>query len=174
VDWQQLLHDKRVLYVGGVGAAVGAYALWQRKRSGANSSSGPGNPAVGSGGAGTLDTSGTDSAAWVGQFSDQMGTQLQQFLQQLTGALSNLPPPAVPGSPAPAPTPTFNGGTPITNPAAHTRVNVVPFTRANPPWASTLSGIAAHEHTTVGALLRLNPGISNPNIIHPGQQITVN
>lgn len=37
----------------------------------------------------------------------------------------------------------------------------------------TLSGIAAHEHTTVGALMRANPNIHDANRIYVGQRIHV-
>lgn len=37
----------------------------------------------------------------------------------------------------------------------------------------TLSGIAAREHTTVGALMRANPAIHNANLIHVGEHIHV-
>lgn len=37
----------------------------------------------------------------------------------------------------------------------------------------TLSGIAAKHSLTLAALLKLNPGIKNPNIIYPGQKIRV-
>jgi LysM repeat protein len=52
-------------------------------------------------------------------------------------------------------------------------VTVVKFAGNPPPWNSTLSGIASHEHTTVPAILALNPSIKNANLIFPGQSIKV-
>ncbi len=52
-------------------------------------------------------------------------------------------------------------------------VTVVQWTAENTPWNSTLSGIAQHEHTSVAALLKLNPQIKNPNLIYPGEKIKV-
>ncbi len=42
-----------------------------------------------------------------------------------------------------------------------------------PAWSSTLFGIAVHQRTTIAALLRLNPSISDPDLIHVGQKIRV-
>lgn len=75
--------------------------------------------------------------------------------------------PPAPKPPAPKPTPK-----PAPKPVPK-YVTVARFTSKNPPWNSTLSGIAAHEHTTVAALLRLNPSIKDPDLIHPGQRIRV-
>lgn len=71
-------------------------------------------------------------------------------------------------SPPPSPSPTPPPSSPST-----TTVTVVPFTEPNPPWNSTLSGIAAHYNTSVSKLQSLNPSITNVNLIYPGQQITV-
>jgi len=70
------------------------------------------------------------------------------------------PSPAVPAAPKPAA-------------QQYTVVTVVPF--ADPaPWNSTLWGIATHYNVPGGyqALAKLN-NISDPNLIHPGQQIRV-
>lgn len=66
------------------------------------------------------------------------------------------------------------GGTPSGGGQKYTEVTVVKWTAKNTPWNSTLSGIADHYHVNGGyqALAKLN-GISNPNLIHPGQQIKV-
>jgi LysM repeat protein len=37
----------------------------------------------------------------------------------------------------------------------------------------TLSGISKANRITLAALLKLNPGIKNPNLIYPGQKIRV-
>jgi hypothetical protein len=53
-------------------------------------------------------------------------------------------------------------------------VTVVKWTKTNPAWNSTLSGIAQHYHVKGGyqELAKLN-GIHDPNLIHPGQKIKV-
>lgn len=55
-----------------------------------------------------------------------------------------------------------------------TTVTVAAWRASNPPWNSTLSGIADHYHVSGGAteLAKLNH-ITNPNDIHVGQQIKV-
>lgn len=179
MDLQGLLRDKRVLYVAGIGGAVGLYALWQRKKSGGTgpASAAGANTASGyTGVGGTFDSTGTDVAAYLGQFSGQVQNQLDAWTNTLTGALSGMTPPTPTGAPPANPSPPIWSG-PAVSPAPSAShpsfVTVVPFTSRNPPWNSTLSGIAGHTGTTVSALLKLNPGISNPNIIHPGQQIRV-
>lgn len=65
------------------------------------------------------------------------------------------------------------GGT--TTPAQHyTEVTVVKWTAKNPPWNSTLSGIADHYHVKGGyqALAKLN-GIADPSHLTVGQKIKV-
>lgn len=52
-------------------------------------------------------------------------------------------------------------------------VTVGHWTNVNPSWNSYLSGIAAHEGESLSYLESLNPQISNPNLIYPGQQIEV-
>jgi LysM repeat protein len=37
----------------------------------------------------------------------------------------------------------------------------------------TLARIASHHHTSVDGLLKANPQIKNPNLIHPGQHLTL-
>jgi len=81
---------------------------------------------------------------------------------------ANIPAPA-PG-PGPTKLPPAGGG----GAGGTSTVTVVKWQPApNTPWNSTLSGIAAHYHTTVSRLMQLNPGITNENLIYPGQQIKV-
>lgn len=62
---------------------------------------------------------------------------------------------------------------PQNNVPRETTVTVAPWRSVNPPWNSTMSGIAEHEGVTLDALLALNPEIKDPNVIHPGEQIVV-
>ena len=83
------------------------------------------------------------------------------------------PPPTPPPAPPPKPPPAPPAAPPKPPAQQYTTVTVVPF--GNPaPWNSTLWGIATHYNVPGGyqALAKLN-NISNPNLIHPGQQIRV-
>lgn len=89
------------------------------------------------------------------------------------GPPTNITPPPKtwtppPWKPKPPPKPAPKPAPPKT-----TTVTVAKWTAHNAPWNSTLSGIAAHYHTTVANLLKLNPGIRNPNLIYAGQKIKV-
>jgi LysM repeat protein len=75
--------------------------------------------------------------------------------------------------PKPTPTPVKPVTPAPPSPAKTTTVTVVKFQGNPPPWNSTLSGIAAHYHTTVAAIMKLNPSIKDANLIHPGDQIKV-
>jgi LysM repeat protein len=78
---------------------------------------------------------------------------------------STTPPVTNPGSPKP-PTPP-----PKTLPKRR-YVVVAHFTQKNPPWNSTLSGIAGRSGRSVSQLASWN-GISNPNVIHTSQHIWI-
>lgn len=66
-----------------------------------------------------------------------------------------------------------SGQAPVGSPATQRRyVIVAKYTTVNPPWNSTLSGIAAHYGTSVAALAAINH-ISNPNLIITGQKIWI-
>ncbi len=80
------------------------------------------------------------------------------------------PPPAPPPPPAPGPP----AGNPIgTTPTGQKWVDTAKYTTQNPPWNSTLSGIASHEHTSVSTLLSLNHGnstvVDRNTIRYPGR-----
>jgi hypothetical protein len=82
-----------------------------------------------------------------------------------TGSKHKTTPPAVSTPPASTPTPTSPGTTTVT---------VAPWTASNPtPGNSTLDGIATEYHTTLAAILKLNPSITNPNVVTAGQQVIV-
>lgn len=137
----------------------------------------------------TYDSSSIDAYA---QLSSGLGDAINQFGDQLTsiqdqlgkingpssgtpagggttnnggGGVSTQPPPKPKPKPKPAPKPSAQ------------YVKVTKFTSASAArgsnWASTLSTIAQHYHTSVSNLLKLNPSIKNANLIHPNQQIRV-
>jgi len=88
-------------------------------------------------------------------------------------------PPAPPGAGSPPPvTPPVTPG-PVPSPPG-SYVRVVQWTRTNPPWASTISGIASHFHLgnwravwdhPLNADLRRKRG--KPELIRPGDQVFV-
>lgn len=88
--------------LGGVAVAAGAggFVLYKKKKAGNSSSSSTGtDQAAGATtvpyGSGFMNTSGTDFANWVGQYSGSLQNQLDAFAKQQTDFLSKLP-----GSPA--------------------------------------------------------------------------
>jgi hypothetical protein len=107
VDWQKYLHDPKVLAGGAAAAAVGAYVLYQRKKTTGSTLSG-GSPAATApassyGGVGTFSSTGTDLASFLGNYSGALQTQLDQYSKQLTDSLSAL-------QQSPAPTGSGTGG----------------------------------------------------------------
>lgn len=171
----QLLHDKRFWVAGGLAAAIGLGVWWQRRHANSSAAASGQMVAGGAGGVGSFDSTGSDIAAALGDQTGQVQDVLQQFLNQLQGTLAGAGqiPPAHTPSPTPTPTPVSTLPPPASPPPRPHTVTVEAYTRNNTKWDSTLSGIAAHEHTTLQALERLNPSITNPNIIHVGQQIRV-
>jgi hypothetical protein len=81
------------------------------------------------------------------------------------------PPPPTTISPTPIPTPTPVAPVRATLPKRR-YVIVVKYTSVNPPWNSTLSGIAGRAHRTVAQLATWNH-ITNPNLIYVGQKIWI-
>ena len=179
MNWRELIRNKKLLAGIGVAGLLGLIVLVRRRGmpgvdvAGQETSGGRiGNPAY-------LDTTGTDVAGFLSQYSAGLQTQLDEYGRQLTDALEGIgtiptsptqPPPGKPvvGRPVPTPPAKPAPARPVTS-----YVTVGRFTSRNPPWNSTLSGIAGHYKTSVAALLRLNPTIRNPNLIHPGQRVRV-
>lgn len=181
MDWQALLHNRWA--VGGIVAAagVGGYVLLTRKKGGSAGTSDTTTTTAGTTGTATLDTSGTDIANWLGQYSGSLQNQLdqglsayQQGIQDIQTTLTQLP--TSTGSTSTTSTTPGTSTTPTTTPSPSTSaqyVTVAKYTTKSPPWNSTLSGIASHEHTSVSALLKLNPSITNPSVIRTGASIRV-
>lgn len=82
------------------------------------------------------------------------------------------PKPTSPKPATPAPKPATPKPVVKPTPAAQ-YVTVVKYTTRNPPWNSTLLGIAKHFGTSVSNLLKLNPNIKNANLIYVGQKVRV-
>jgi LysM repeat protein len=175
---RQLAHNKPVMYGAVAAAALGGFVLWRRKKSTGSASSDAGAAAAGGTylGTPTMDTTGTDVANWLSNYDQNVAAELQGFSNQLSDtlkALQNTPTGQQGGAPpATGATPPAIVPAPPGNPIPQ-QVTVAKYTRNSPVWNSTLSGIASHYHTSVAALLKLNPGIKNPNVIYPGQQIRV-
>lgn len=162
-------------------------------------SAGAGTSGTSYSGTGVFDSTGNDIASWLGDYSGSLQNQLNDYAAQLKTSTDELdtklnaktgdlgtqlaklqttvdaiakaqkPAPKPPIKPAPKPKPPSK---PAPKPAAQ-YVTATAFTTHNPAWNSTLSGIAAHQHTTVGNLLKLNPSIKNPSVIRKGQKIRV-
>lgn len=110
MDWRAMLRDRRLWLGAGVAAAIGAVVYLRRRSSG-----GGGAESVASRGATgspAIDTTGTDIASWLGQYSGSLDRRLVEYGDLLTETLSAI------GQPRP-------GGTPDPNaPGAPQRVSV--------------------------------------------------
>lgn len=174
----------------GAGAALLVLIVYEaRQRAAANALA---NSTLGSGatdpnstaGLGTVQPGGDLASPVIEQELQAILTQLQA--QAVSTASSGTPAP----TPTPTPTPTppnpikspGNPGffhlpvrpRPTPAPAQQPRYDIVAqWLPVNSPWNSTLSGIASHEGESLSFVERLNPTITNPNLIHPGQQIRV-
>lgn len=152
--------------VGAVGAAgVVIYVLVKRNGSAASSS---GDIAAGSSLAGTpgnpasVNTVGTDVASQLGQFEQAQQAALTEFGKTLNDALKGLNPPAAP--------PTASSPPKSSPPASTAKYD---YATKYPSQKGTLSGIAAANKITLSQIEKLNPQITDPNKIYPGQKIRV-
>lgn len=184
-EFSQLVHNRGFQMAAVAVAGVGGYVLYKRKATTGSTSSTSTTAGTTTAGTGTLDTTGTDVANWMSNYDQNVSTELQQYLNQLNGAIDNLK--NIPPQGTPSPTPSNPSTLPIVNvpppivkpapskspPAAAQYVSVVKFTSRNPAWNSTLWGIANHYHTSVAALQHLNPQVKNPNLVYPGERIQV-
>jgi hypothetical protein len=157
VDIRELLHNKWALAGVGVAGAVGVFVWIRSRKAGGGSTSGgvaTASPGYTPGGVGSFDTTGTDVAGWLGDYSGNLQGQLDQYQQQLTDTLDQLKNSQQMGNEIQAGNSLF--------------VRTVPWTSPNPAWNSQLTTIASHYGTTVQALIKLNgldphkPRISTP------------
>ena len=151
-------------------AAVGAYFLFFRN--GSTGSGSPGSQSVqpGSG----QGTTGNISLS-PGSETISISNPAPVTTSTATTTVTHAPAPAPNPQPKQTPPPkTVKKSTPVTHKSGPApTVTVAQWTEGSTPWNSTLSGIAAHYKTTVAELLKLNPQIKNPNLIYPGEKITV-
>lgn len=113
MDWQALLKDKRV-WAGAAGAAGLGLVAYIRKlkttpATGQNSSGGTAATTAASSGTGNADTTGTDIASFLSNYSGSLQGQLNDYGKQLTDTLSALQTGGIT-------TPTAGTGTPPTSP----------------------------------------------------------
>lgn len=202
VDLKALINNKKVQYGGIAGAAgLGAF-VWYRKKhaspatsAAAASSDGSDSTTPASYTPGSFpDTSGTDTAAWLGQNESAFLQELDQYLATVQ---QTSPPPSTTPSPTPS-TPTPHPTTPVIirapggpvktatpikattgNPAAKKQtVTVKTYTKTNTSPLSTLSGIVGVAKskygitTSVAQLEKLN-GLKS-TVIHPNEQLKLN
>lgn len=161
------------------GAAAIAYFLFFRNKGGT------GGGASSSGGGGTSTTGditlqpGTETV----DLSGPAGNTVQNPAPVTSGDNNDVDQPTQSGTPNPQPHP------PV--PPRKKKHGVHVQHKAGPPktvtvatwpgqavgglaqWNTTLWGIAQHYHTSVPELLKLNPWIKNPNLIHPGDKVKV-
>lgn len=93
MDWRALLHDRRVWLAGAVAAAgLGAVTFLRRRKTGAGyDTASPQGTAAGSiGYPAGVDTTGTDVASWLGNYSGSLQRQLDEYGKTLTDSLSAI------------------------------------------------------------------------------------
>lgn len=179
---KSIFKDKRVL-VGVAAAGVLGLVVLFRKGNGDQTASDQGTTQPQAYSSGDFDT--YNAISQLGEGWSQQLQGIQDSLDQLGqappvgGGTTTTPPPKSGG-----PVTTLPVGKPVVRkvpaPAKKSTaeyVKVSKFTSASAArgsnWASTLSTIAGHYHTSVSNLLKLNPSIKNPNLIHKDQRIRV-
>ena len=178
---KSIFKDKRVL-AGVAAAGVLGLVVLLRKGNGDQTATDQGTTQPQAYSSGDFDT--YNAISQLGEGWSQQLQGIQDSLDQLGqappvgGGTTTTPPPKSGG-----PVTTLPVGKPVVHkvpaPAKSTAqyVKVSKFTTASAArgsnWASTLSTIAGHYHTSVSNLLKLNPSIKNANVIHTGQQIRV-
>lgn len=176
-----LTKDKRLMAGVAVAGAVGLFVFLRRggtDTGGSGSGSDEeGGTSVGSGVGylGGYDSTSADIAGQLGQYGAGLQVQLDEFAGTLQDALEKMTgdgTTTTPTTPSPA---TTDDQTTKPKPASTNKqyATVAKWRKTNTPWNSTLSGIAKHYKTSVSKLLKMNPGIKNPDVIYPGQKVRV-
>lgn len=188
---------KRKFVAIGIGllGIVVAYLIYRRGQSGNSSApiTGANGQIVSAGGAGGVtadvavpsgDVSPSDLlaqfantiAADQAQLNTMWGNQLAAVSKDSHVTVNVNGDTSQPGGPPATTHPT----TPAPSSGGTTKVTVLPWNQTGTanalnghPWQSTLWGIATHYHESWPTVWAANPQIKNPNLIHPGDVITV-
>lgn len=159
-SFQELVHNKPAL-IGLAGAGgLGLVVFLRRRKSDAGAGSQVANSETGnagSGGVATFDSTGSDVAAFLGDYSTRLDSQLNGYINDLKATIPQLPASETPPSPA-APSGGFH----------ETSVTVAPG------WSvvNTIKSLQAHGWKgTYDSLVKLNPGLNrnikwSPNPAH--------
>lgn len=182
MDWRGLLRNRTMLYGVAAAALLGAVVLVRRKQTTGSSSSSPAPDSRGGGIGmpGMVDTTGTDVATWLGNYSQGLQTQLDDYQRGLTDAIEGLR-----QIPPPAPTPAPGGGfttmpippdvgsrlRPAPTPAPQSNTSVsrlsVPLNFNAYEWVAQVSR-SYNPALTWQRFTELNPGLSFDWIVQPG------
>lgn len=90
MDLKAMLKDKKFQVGAAVAAAAGGYVLYKKRGAAGSSGTSVSTPQASPTGAGSLDTTGTDIAGWLGNYSNNLQNQLVGFQQQQTGTLEAI------------------------------------------------------------------------------------
>ena len=182
---QALLRNKKAVL--GLAAAGGLGLVVALKKKSAGSSSAGSDAAssagTGSGGVATYDSTGSDVANQLGQFSNSINNSLSDFQTTLTNSLDALQ--NVPTGTSNSPGKTTKKTVTVTPPKKVTPPGKKPVVAKKPTAAppryivksgDNLSTIAKRNRLSLTALKRLNPGLFNTahrngNLIHPGEAV---
>lgn len=180
MNLQSITKDKRLLAGVGVAAAVGLFVFLRKGGAAGVAGSGTdeeGGTSVGSGVGylGGYDSVSADIAAQLGQYGAGTQAQLDEFAGTLQDALEKMTGDGTTTTPTTPPPADTKDQTDKTKPGTTKKqyVTVAKWRKSGTPWNSTLGGIAKRYKTSVSKLLKLNPGIKNPDVIYPGQKVRV-
>lgn len=176
MDLKTALKDKKLLYGLGLAAAAGAAVFWQKSKSGSGTSSGGSSGGTVSGatytGAGTVDTTGTDVASWLGSYSASLQAQMDQqnklvkdqlsdYEKSLTTAISGLGTMSNAGDPTDYRTVDVVSGTWLTELLRGNNITLADLVKYNPDISSSLresdaQGWVSASNPVTGASERLS------------------
>lgn len=96
MDVRALLHNRWILGGVGLAAVAGVYVLIKKQRSGGGASTsqaggGSTNPTYASGSVGSFDSTGTDVASWLGNYSANLDNQFKEFQKNVSDQLAGIP-----------------------------------------------------------------------------------
>lgn len=94
MNWRELLRNKKLLAGVGAAAALGAFVWWRGRGRGGPDVAGDDTTSEAGGriaNPGYLNTTGTDVAAWLSEYSGGLQSQMDEFLGQLDDRLDPIP-----------------------------------------------------------------------------------